>query len=412
MADIAAAASHPGQPAEWPDGLLDVDVLRASGWRPSPFRQFLFKVHSRCNLSCDYCYVYEMADQSWRSRPVTMSAEIVEQASMRIAEHVNRHNLDEVRIILHGGEPLMAGREFFVNFAKTMRDGIPADCIIEFGMQTNGVLLDQSFLDVLLEHRIRIGVSLDGGRKANDRHRSYANGRGSYEGVVNALRRLSIPPYDRLYTGLLCTVDLENDPVETYETLLEFAPPSMDFLVPHGNWSCPPPRRTADETATPYADWLIRIFDRWYAAPVKETGIRFFDEIINLVLGGRSHVESIGLTPVTLVVIETDGTLEQVDSLKSAYPGAPATGLSVFRNSFDDALELAPIAARQIGVNGLCETCRRCEIRDICGGGLYSHRYREGAGFLNPSVYCPDLLRLIRHIRDRVRQDLGELVRA
>ena len=397
-------------PAEWPDQVLDVAELRAGGWRPAPFRQFLFKVHSRCNLSCDYCYVYEMADQSWRSRPATMPAEVVSQAAMRIAEHVRRHDLDEVRIILHGGEPLMAGPDFFAVLAAELRQAIPPGCAVELGMQTNAVLLSERFLDVLLANRIRVGVSLDGGREANDRHRAYASGRGSYDLVAAALRRLRTPPYDSLYTGILCTIDLENDPVETYEALLRFSPPSTDFLLPHGNWSCPPPGRPAGSAVTPYADWLIAIFDRWYSAPARETGIRFFEEIINLVLGGASHVESIGLTPVTLVVIEADGSLEQVDSLKAAYDGAPATGLSVFGNSFDDALELPAIAARQVGTDGLCATCQRCEVRDICGAGLYPHRYRQGSGFLNPSVYCPDLLRLIRHIRDRVRADISELV--
>lgn len=34
-----------------------------------------------------------------------------------------------------------------------------------------------------------------------------------------------------------------------------------------------------------------------------------------------------------------------------------------------------------------------------CGGGLYTHRYRDdGSRFDNPSVYCPDLLTLISHI--------------
>lgn len=409
---VPVAIERQDRASEWPDNALDVATLRAGGWRPVPFRQFLFKVHSRCNLSCDYCYVYEMADQSWRSKPVTMPAEVVARASARIAEHITSHDLDEVRVILHGGEPLMAGPEFFAGLAAELRNTIPASCTVELGMQTNAVLLDEKFLEVLLANRIRIGVSLDGGRDANDRHRSYANGRGSYDLVAAALGRLNTSPYDSLYTGILCTIDLENDPVATYEALLEFNPPSMDFLLPHGNWSSPPPRRAAGSATTPYADWLIAIFDRWYASRPKEAGIRFFEEIINLVLGGPSQVESIGLTPVTLVVIEADGTLEQVDSLKAAYDGAPATGLNVFDNSFDDALELPAIAARQLGVDGLCATCQRCEIRDICGAGLYPHRYRDGTGFLNPSVYCPDLLRLVKHIRDRVRRDLLDLVTA
>jgi uncharacterized protein len=49
---------------------------------------------------------------------------------------------------------------------------------------------------------------------------------------------------------------------------------------------------------------------------------------------------------------------------------------------------------------------------EICGGGLYPHRYREGAGFRNPSVYCADLLRLITHVTERVTSDLAGLKRS
>ena len=61
-------------PARWP--LLDLDVakIRAAGQQAVPFRQFILKVHSRCNLSCSYCYVYEMADQGWRGLPKRMSS--------------------------------------------------------------------------------------------------------------------------------------------------------------------------------------------------------------------------------------------------------------------------------------------------------------------------------------------------
>jgi uncharacterized protein len=405
--DIALTSA--GRQREWPDDVLDVPALRAGGWRPVPFRQFLFKVHSRCNLSCTYCYVYEMADQSWRTRPMTMKSEVVTAAAQRVAEHVRQHEIDRVRVILHGGEPLMAGTEFFTRTARALRAEVPPECRLEIGVQTNGVLLDERFLDVLLDLDIRLGLSLDGDRAANDRHRRYANGQGSYDQVRMALHRLAQDRYAGLFTGLLCTIDLDNDPVATYEALLQFKPPSMDFLLPHGNWSTPPPGRLEDQDSAPYADWLIEIFDRWYSAPRRETGIRFFEEIINLVLGGRSHVESIGLTPVNLIVVEADGTLEQVDSLKAAFDGAPATGLNVFDHSFDAALDHPAVAARQLGRDGLCETCLRCPVGDICGGGLYSHRYRAGTGFLNPSVYCRDLLRLITYIQGRLAADVKGL---
>jgi uncharacterized protein len=48
-------------------------------------------------------------------------------------------------------------------------------------------------------------------------------------------------------------------------------------------------------------------------------------------------------------------------------------------------------------------------VHRVCGAGLYSHRYRPDTGFLNPSVYCTDLRRLIEHVRDRVYADLRRL---
>nr|BFE78759.1 hypothetical protein GCM10020093_013600 [Planobispora longispora] len=132
-----------------------------------------------------------------------------------------------------------------------------------------------------------------------------------------------------------------------------------------------------------------------------------FSEIVHLLLGGASATEQVGLSPAGMVVVETDGAIEQSDFLKSAYEGAPETGLHVTRDSFDDALLLPSVAARQIGPLALSETCRRCPVSAVCGGGLYAHRYREGNGFANPSVYCRDLLRLITHIKHTVEADLA-----
>lgn len=93
---------------EWPEVGLDVTRLHAEGWRPLPFSQFVVKIHERCNLACTYCYMYEMADQSWRGRPMTMADETVEALARRISEHVDAHDLPAIDILLHGGEPLMA----------------------------------------------------------------------------------------------------------------------------------------------------------------------------------------------------------------------------------------------------------------------------------------------------------------
>ena len=263
------------------------------------------------------------------------------------------------------------------------------------------MLLDPAVLELFLAEGVEVGVSLDG----DDRHRRYADGRGSAAGVERALDLLTSDRYRPVFAGLLCTVDPAADPVRTYEALLRHRPPVIDFLLPHANWARPP-------TGSGYGEWLVAVFDRWYDAPVRETGIRLLEEIISLVLGGASRSEHVGLSPVTVAVVESDGAIEQVDSLKSAYPGAAATGLNVVTDAFDRALGHPGIVARQIGVAALCAECRDCPIHRVCGAGHYAHRYSAGTGFRHRSVYCDDLTRIITHIGRRVAADLGQRVAA
>jgi uncharacterized protein len=401
---VADRREEQAQATEWPQH-LDVQALLGKGWRPTPFREFILKVHSRCNLSCDYCYMYEMADQGWRRQPRKMARPTVDWVARRIAEHARAKLLERIDITLHGGEPLLAGVELLRYTIETIRAACAPDVEVRFNVQTNGVLLDPPFLDLFLEHEVRVGVSLDGDEEGHDRHRKWANGNGSFQAVRTGLHRLGVERYRRLFSGLLSTVDLNSDPVRTYEAMLEFQPPATDFLLPHGNWDNPPPGRPRDRSS-PYGDWLVAIFDRWYGAAGNETRVRLFDDIMQLLFGRRATGEAVGLSPVAIAVVETNGQIEQVDTLKSAYEGASGTTLHVSRDPFEAALFLPSIAARQIRDLALADECRACHLRTICGAGHYTHRYRSGSGFRNPTVYCHDLERLITHIHGVVSRDI------
>ncbi|WP_433463686.1 FxsB family cyclophane-forming radical SAM/SPASM peptide maturase [Spirillospora sp. CA-128828] len=406
---MSVDAARPATENEWP-ATLSVQALLEQGWRPTPFRQFVLKIHSRCNLACDYCYMYEMADQSWRRQPRRMSRATIDRTAARIAEHARSNDLPWIGIILHGGEPLLAGAEHIRYAVDAVNSAVDSPTSVSFHVQTNGVLLDSVYLKLFDELDIFVSVSLDGDEDGHDRHRRRTNGTGSHRDVMTGLHGLTTPAYRRLFSGLLSTIDLENDPIATYEALIAHRPPAVDFLLPHGNWDTPPPGRDDGDT-TPYGDWLVAVFDRWYRAPARETRVRLFSEIIRLLLGRPSHSESIGLSPVAVTVVETDGSIEQVDTLKSAYEGATRTALHVSRDPFDAALMLPAMAARQIGRRALAPGCAACPVHRVCGGGLYTHRYRSGTGFANPSVYCRDLLHLITHIRDAVSKDVADYKR-
>lgn len=111
---------------------------------------------------------------------------------------------------------------------------------------------------------------------------------------------------------------------------------------------------------------------------------------------------------ITLHTIETDGSYHDLDVLKAIAPNEASLGTTVFTHSIQEALRspkvLAHYEALQLG--GLSQTCQRCPVVSVCGGGYYPHRYSKSNGFDNPSVYCADLLRLIVHVRRQVAEDL------
>jgi uncharacterized protein len=367
-------------------------------------RQFVLKVHSRCNLACDYCYVYESVDQSWRGKPVSMSPQTARSAAERIHEHAEAHALQSVGVTLHGGEPLLVGRDGLGLIVKELRAGVGTDVQLDIGLQTNGVLLDETFARYLLDEGVCVGISLDGGRVANDRHRRFAHGGSSYDAVLHAVRLLSSPRYREIFSGVLATIDPANDPGQLFDDLLSLDPGRIDLLLPHATWDNPPPAARGGTTV--YGDWLVAFFDAWYDAPPR-MGVRLFKEIMHALLGGASTTEAIGLSAQGSLVIETDGSFERSDVLKVTYAGAPVTGYDVVHDRVDDVLEPTQVRALMRGAAGLSQTCRDCSIVAACGGGLLAHRYRADNGFDNPSVYCHDLGRLINHVSDRISADIA-----
>ena len=365
------------------------------------FRQFVVKIASRCDLACDHCYVFEHADQSWRGRPRLMPPEVAASVVERIAEHAARHGLSRVTVILHGGEPLLAGVERIRALARQLRHALPPGCSADIRIQTNGLRLDDAFCEMFLQEDIGVGISIDGDREANDRHRRHADGRTSYPELVRAIRLVGSGRYRPIFNGLLCTIDLDNDPVAVFDALADFSPPRVEFLLPHATWVDPPPGARNGEPR--YAEWLLAVHRRWVERG-RPMDVRMFRSVAGLLAGRSSHTEALGLEPADIVVVETDGAIEQADSLKTAFDGAPATGFHVSRHSFDQAGAHPGFDSRRAEAAPLSPICRRCPVVRVCGGGLYAHRY-NGSGFTNPSVYCQDLYTLITGLSGEARPD-------
>jgi uncharacterized protein len=335
-----------------------------------------------------------------------MSQETVRATARRIASHAINNHLRRITVTLHGGEPLLAGHSQLRQIVHELRAATDGMTKLDINLQTNGVLLDHECATFLLDEQIRVGISLDGGRLANDRHRRFPHGGSSYERVSAAVELMSSARFRPIFAGILATIDPRNDPVALFRDLESMNPGRLDLLLPHATWDNPPPLAQIGRTV--YGDWLITLFNTWYDAP-PVIGVRLFQEIMHALLGGVSTSEAVGLTPPESIFIETDGTYELSDALKVTYPGAAAIGRNVFEHSIDAALEYSNKVSHEAEREHLSESCLSCPILIACGGGLHPHRYRSTNGFRNPSVYCHDLSALITHISQRITNDLKRL---
>jgi uncharacterized protein len=364
-------------------------------------RCFLLKVASRCNINCDYCYMYNHLDQSWKSQPKLMSDKTLLATAERIRDYTVNKKLDRIAIVYHGGEPLLMSTDKLVAHAKSLKNLLP-DVTVEFSLQTNGILLKEEDIQKFQEVDIQVSLSLDGPVGANDRHRLDHKGKSSYAGTERALTLLE--KYPKVFSGVIAVIDADNDPKEVLDFFAQQSIPQLDFLLPDANYLTLPPGINEDPDR--YLRWLLDCFDYWFDH-YPGMKIRTFDAVLAALMGVPSETDGFGLGDVSLITIETDGGYHDLDVLKITGEGTDLLNGNVYFNSIEDALQSKQVAKHRLLLQklGLSEQCQACPVVDICGGGAVAHRFSE-AGFQNPSVYCRELKGLIEHANQRVIEQL------
>jgi uncharacterized protein len=151
---------------------------------------------------------------------------------------------------------------------------------------------------------------------------------------------------------------------------------------------------------------MIELFDLWWKLDSSAYEIRFFKNIVNLILGAPFSTDYIGGKPGGIAVVETDGSIQATDALKACEHGLVDLGLAVEHNSFDDALLNPIVRLANYSSAQLSPACSHCRVREVCGGGYLPHRHSRTNGFNNPSVYCESLYAIICHIRGRMLEAL------
>lgn len=333
-----------------------------------------------CNMNCGYCF-YRAASETRENR--IMTDETVDILIQRIREY----QPSALSVMFQGGEPTLAGLEFFERFVSKIRANTV--CPVSFALQTNGLLIDDAFAEFFKKNGFLIGISLDGSRQTNDRYRLSKNGESVFERVMESVSILKKHGVD---FNILSVIDDRNAD-DTEGTYAFFKEQGFRFLqfIPY-----------VDEvngvalSAEKYAEFLKKCFDLWYDDYIngEYVSIRHIDNYIVILLGNPPENCAMCGVCGSYFVVEADGSLYPCDfyctqeyklgSIRDAKPFE----VSVKQKTFTEESYI------------IHEKCGQCEYHFLCRGGCK----RDRTDGYTKNRYCEAYKAFFNYSKERMIQ--------
>ncbi|GLW58762.1 radical SAM/SPASM domain-containing protein [Kitasatospora phosalacinea] len=354
-----------------------------------------------CDIDCLYCF--EKRKEAPGGRRV--DAADVHHLSAIFAGR-------PLAVELHGGEPLTAGQDAVADVLRALAAN---PNVVRVSLQTNGLLLDDSWLDLFDEHLpgLEISISLDGDARGN-RWRVGYDGLPVYPRIVDALRLLERRGRT---ASLVCVVTTEilGRAEEVIDHLAAFPAVTAVNLVPCFDSSVlaptkaasrrPGPSRTLQAEAlgpagpawaiTPeqYTDFTLAAAVQWVRAGWFRT-VKL-DPVVSVIRRlrglrtGSCHFDDLKCDHV--FTLYPDGRLGSCDELP--WPQAQLARLPLIRSqqAVRRAQGRSPLLAQ---AHTLTSPCVSCDYRETCGGGCMAIRLRH-TQVGRADAYCDHRMRLI-----------------
>lgn len=326
---------------------------------------------SLCNLRCRYCFYAEVSD----SREVRSFGVMERDVAVRIIQNIftGLTQGDTVSFAFQGGEPTLAGLDFFRFFTNEVKK-VCGTVRVSYALQTNGILLDDEWCAFLKEHRFLVGLSLDLLPELHNANRLDARKQGTYSQVRDAKSYLEKHGVDYNILTVL-TNSLARHPRQVWDALCKQNIQYVQFIPCLGE---------LDGTASPFAltperfaSFYTQLFPLWAAA--FEQGhyrsVKLFDDLIHLLAFGSRNACGITGQCMPQIVVEADGSVYPCDfyALDACRVGNladtpiekiyEAAAMSEFRNRPTEKMAL----------------CSSCPYASVCGGGCPRMR-REVCG--------------------------------
>lgn len=331
-------------------------------------------VGASCNLSCKYCF-YKNKETDSKQSPI-MSDEVLDAY---IKQLIEMEPSDQAVIAWQGGEPTLAGIDFYKKAVTLAAKYLPKNKTIQWTIQTNGVLLNGEWCSFFRENNYLVGLSLDGPKNVHDAFRVDRAEAGSFEAVMNAVELLK---RHRVEFNILCCVHAANEnwALEVYRFLRDVAGARYIQFIPVVERLSEPqqpegkmPVSSRSVHPAQWGQFLNDVFDEWVQRDVGEVFVLLFDWTLAAWVGLESPACIFQEKCGEAVVLEREGSIYSCDHF--------VDDTHLLGNILETPLQKLCRSSKQLEFghekSQLPKACLECEYRFACNGECPKNRFNS-----------------------------------
>lgn len=373
------------------------------------FQVFIKPAGAKCNLRCRYCYYLEK-DNLYKTFPAIaegndsefngvgnrtiMSDELLEKY---ISQHIKASDGASVNFSWHGGEPTLAGIDFYKRAIELQKKHKPSYKKIINGIQTNGTLLDEEWYKFLEKEKFIVGISIDGPEDFHDRYRLTSTGNPTFSKVRESF--IQLKNYN-IVTEVLCVVHAGNmdHPMDVYRFFNENGAAFITFLplVIRDNHS-ESGVTASSVSAEGFGRFMVSVFDEWVTSDIGKIKVQLFEEAARTAFK-QGHTlcifrEECGGVPV----VEHNGDFYSCDHYVDHEHLIGNINNTDLAKLLDSTRQKAFGRAKR---ETLPRYCLNCEVRSMCNGECPKNRFiltPEGERGLN--YLCSGYRKFFNHCK-------------
>jgi uncharacterized protein len=350
-----------------------------------------------CNINCDYCYLPDRASKK------VLSIDLLEPIFRNIFTSPLLGN--EFTICWHAGEPLSVPIAFYESaFAKL--SAVDAEfntkqCLVNHSVQTNATLLSQPWCDLIIEHNIQIGISLDGPDFIHNAHRKTRTGIGTHASVMCGVDLLQKNNIDFHAIAVLTENSLDY-PDEIFQFYWDSGIKAVGFNIEEIEGINQSSSFEMSGIGERYLKFMRRFWELTKAT-MGEFKLREFERICPLIYTGEM-LESTELTlPFSIINIDVNGNFSTYSPELLTMSGIDYSGFllgNVLQDTFDSVAETDHFQRIHQDIQAGVENCRTtCEYFSVCGGGSPSNKYSETGSFKSTeTMHCRYMVKTLTNI--------------